>query len=539
MRKTIYPISILLLGLLLFFYIVQRAALLSLTHDESATTNLVFVPLADIMFAPTQFHTANNHILNSILMKWSVLLFGWKEWSIRLPNVLLFVFYFAAAVWYMNRLTKSFPVRIAGIIILCSVPYLLDFFSLARGYGMANAFTLPAFVLLVGYFHSAEKKYLSLSFIFAALAVYSNFTWLNVYLGLWLLLNCGTVLFFSKENGKSLLKSLLSINLYPFAIAIFLTLLIYKPISYLRTQDEFRWGASEWITSFKSFINDLLYGHSFYLTDQEQSAQIITFFLILLTGICCLLFTRHFLRYKKNAFATFHAKASLLSLLLIVIIIAATIAQRHLLHTFYIDGRKATLYIPILLSFLVASASWLKEKYRTAGKSYWILLSAVFIAQFCLSFNFKSCREWWYDASSKQALLTICSDSTTSNKTAVNWLFIHSFNVYNNHFYNRCISKIVRTDAADDQLADIDYYYIIGDEIRNIHPVYKPVKRFFWDRFLLKKDSVNYEIQLLNTMQTNRSAFSNLTEQELRIAADSILVKQRREINWSSLYFTD
>ncbi|MBY0479131.1 MAG: hypothetical protein K2Q24_15895 [Chitinophagaceae bacterium] len=86
MKKKTYYISLLALRCFLFFYVLKRAALLSLTHDESATTDLVAVPLNEIMFSPNQFQTANNHILHSILMKWSVLFFGWKEWSIRLPG---------------------------------------------------------------------------------------------------------------------------------------------------------------------------------------------------------------------------------------------------------------------------------------------------------------------------------------------------------------------------------------------------------------------------------------------------------------------
>jgi len=452
--------------------------------------------------------------------------------------VLLFILYYSGAVWYMHRLSKNLFIRIAGIFILCAVPYLLDFFSLARGYGMANSFSLPAFVLLVAFFQYAEKKYLLLSFCLAALAVYSNFTWLNVYLGLWLLLNIGTLLFFRKEKQKSLLRALLNNNLYPFLISSLLVLLIYKPISFLRKQDEFKWGTADWITSFSNFIHDLLYGHSF-LSSQDSSTIIISFFLFAGIIISTIIFVRHFFLYRKNAFKSFYAKAGLLSLLLLFIIIISTFVQRHLLNTFYIDGRKATLYIPILLCFITASASWLKEKYKTAGNIYWMLLLIVFISQFALSFNFKSCREWWYDANSKQAFQTICSDSVSKKKTAINWLFTHSFNVYNHHFYNHCIPTIVRTDAPADQLTDIDYYYIIGDEIRNIHPMYKPVKRFFWDRFLLKKDSLEYERQLINTIQLYRPSFPDISQDALRIAADSILIKQRKELNWSSLFFTE
>ena len=240
MSKRIYSISLLLLFAFLFGYLFFRAVLLSLTHDESATTDLVSVSLAEIMFAPNQFQTANNHILHSIFMKWSVLLFGWKEWAIRLPNVLLFVLYFVTAVWYVNRLIQHYLLRLVAVFILCSVPYLLDFFSLARGYGMANAFSFAALVSLIGFFHYQKNKYLLFTFVFAAFAVYSNFTWLNVYLGLSLLLNCGILLFYQKENTRSLFQTIIFRNVPPLVIGALLSLLIYKPISYLKQQDEFK-----------------------------------------------------------------------------------------------------------------------------------------------------------------------------------------------------------------------------------------------------------------------------------------------------------
>ena len=282
-----------------------------------------------------------------------------------------------------------------------------------------------------------------------------------------------------------------------------------------------------------------MYGHPLPLLNQEGSAKIIYYLLIVATMISVILLIRHLIRYQHQAFLTIYAKATLLSLLLLLIIIAATVAQRILLNTYYIDGRKATLYIPILLSFIVASISWLKEKYHTAGNIYWIVLSATFITQFWLSFNFISCREWWYDANSKQAFLAICADSSVSKKTGVNWLFIHSFNVYNNHFYKNCLPAIVRTDVPTDQLVDVDYYYIIGDEIRSIHPMYKPVKRFFWDRFLLKKDESAYEAAITTYIIANKTADSKLSEQQWRAIADSALIKQRKELNWAALFFTE
>ena len=107
------------------------------------------------------------------------------------------------------------------------------------------------------------------------------------------------------------------------------------------------------------------------------------------------------------------------------------------------------------------------------------------------------------------------------------------------NFYKNCLPAIVRTDAPPDQLTDVDYYYIIADEIRTIHPVYKAVKRFFWDRFLLKKDEAAFEAAIATYINSNKTADSKLSEQQWRAAADSVLLKQRKELNWAGLFFNE
>ncbi len=97
MPKNIYIIGLGLLCVLLFSYIIARAYLLSLTCDESSTLNVLGSPNAlDIWYKPEWFHTANNHVLNSALIRISVGLFGWHELSIRLPNVLAYALYLFA-----------------------------------------------------------------------------------------------------------------------------------------------------------------------------------------------------------------------------------------------------------------------------------------------------------------------------------------------------------------------------------------------------------------------------------------------------------
>jgi hypothetical protein len=537
MQKKIYLGSVILLGAFFTWYLFTRSALLSMTHDESGTTDMVVVPVIDIMFSSSQFQTANNHILNSILLKASVLLFGYKEWAVRLPNVLSFLLYFISALWLLQRLTKNNRLRIVGIFILCSVPYLLDFFALARGYGLANTFGMAALVLLAEYFYSSRRKFLLFSFVAAALASYSNFTWLNLYLGLWAVTNLAGFFFDKKEDGY--LKWFFWLNIFPAAVVSALALLSYKPISFLRTKDEFKWGAVTWQDSFHTFLNDVLYGQSLPLLNSSNSHLLLKLAIPALVLLVSVFLIRHVLKTGKKEINSFAVKTIFVFTSLLLIIVTGTILQKHLLNTFYIDGRKATIYIPVLLCILVSGLVWLYEKNKMAGSITTAFFFVCFLAQFTLTFNFKNCREWWYDATSREAVEYIIQQPQNSGKkVAVNWLFRPSFQFYNQHHHNNRISKIVKTQEKE-ELKEIDFYYVVGDEIRSVPPSFKIVKRYFWDRFLLQNDTVAYTRSKLQLIQQQPEQFLNLsTEQQLN-KADSVLQQQRQQLNWNDLLWKE
>jgi 4-amino-4-deoxy-L-arabinose transferase-like glycosyltransferase len=238
MRKAVYFLLALTIGLFFLFYIGIRAGKLSMTHDESSTTNVVDGSYNNIMFAENMFGTANNHVLNSLLLKKSVNLFGWHEWSIRLPNVLYFILYFVAVLLLMQHISRNIFFRFAGILLFCMPHFVIDYFSLARGYGMAVAFQTMSLYLLIRFFQERKEKHLAVSFIMLALAVYANFTWLNILLAQWAVVNIVMLL---EKKDKPLVKftsSLIRINLVPLLVAFLLVLLIYKPIGYLSGNNE-------------------------------------------------------------------------------------------------------------------------------------------------------------------------------------------------------------------------------------------------------------------------------------------------------------
>src|SRR5262249_42620444 len=84
----------------LLAYSAYRGYRLSFTHDESVSYTIV---VGD----PTWKGTANNHPLNTRLMKWGFELFGPKEWALRLPNVLSHLLYLSFGVMLLRSLRSG------------------------------------------------------------------------------------------------------------------------------------------------------------------------------------------------------------------------------------------------------------------------------------------------------------------------------------------------------------------------------------------------------------------------------------------------
>lgn len=91
----------------------------------------------------TTYLTANNHMLNTLMVKATTRLFGEQEWAIRLPAVLFGVAGIPALYW-LARLAAS-RLESLGIALLLAVSYHHIFFSQnARGYTAYLFFSMVA-----------------------------------------------------------------------------------------------------------------------------------------------------------------------------------------------------------------------------------------------------------------------------------------------------------------------------------------------------------------------------------------------------------
>jgi len=162
-------------------FVVARAIRVSLTYDEAAAYIRYIAPnvLPEFDAGPLaifNFEVATNHFLSTALTKLAVLVAGSSELALRLPALAGY----AMHLWFSTRLLRrltSPAIAVAGLLLLNLNPYLLDFFALSRGYGLSIGLMMGALY----YFFSGR---LTRTLFFASAAVLANFSMLNVYVAI-------------------------------------------------------------------------------------------------------------------------------------------------------------------------------------------------------------------------------------------------------------------------------------------------------------------------------------------------------------------
>lgn len=124
---------------------VWRAGASSVTIDEAFTANsFADVPWSRLFLS----YDANHHVLHTILVKLSFAAFGVSQFSLRLPSVAAGLICLAALFLLARRVFGATPMLFAAACGTAFHPVLVDFFSLARGYGMATMFLVLALIPL-------------------------------------------------------------------------------------------------------------------------------------------------------------------------------------------------------------------------------------------------------------------------------------------------------------------------------------------------------------------------------------------------------
>lgn len=160
-------------GLTAAAYIVARAWMVPLTYDEAVVAlRYMSAPWGHVL----EIGSGTNHFLNTLLARAAAAVFGSEPWAIRLPNVLAGIGYVVATAAITRRISSR-VLGLAAFTLLVAHPFLLDYFAVSRGYGLAIGLLSGSVWALLGWLApAASRRGLAVALSLAVAAVAASFT---------------------------------------------------------------------------------------------------------------------------------------------------------------------------------------------------------------------------------------------------------------------------------------------------------------------------------------------------------------------------
>lgn len=420
----------------------------------------------------------NNHILNTLLTKLSIIIFGAHQWSVRLPN-LLFFFLYTAAVYRILRfvLTEYSWFFIPFALLFISNPYMFDFFATCRGYGMSIALSAFSASLFITGFARMRTSHIWWGLFLALLASYANFTLLLF----WVAASCIAGVYFIIRRTKTK-QNVWIPYLIMVTVSIAYLALIYTPIKKMQSTNQFTYWTSNGF--FQDTVNPLIEMSCFEsgLTKPFTVVAYAGFFLILFS----LLYSLYQWKKAKFQLSALTQSYTIGAVLLIGTVIV-NILQTWIMGTPNLFGRTAMFFYPLYLIAIVCTYPFVRTWIRNKALRLFLVIVIAFFA----SYHFLRAtrpdvfREWFYDGNTFEVLAIIKPDKEGEMVSLeTNWLFSPSFQFHNEvdvltwlelRPYNKEINP--KTDA--------DYYYVRLEDTVLLSGKYSVVIN--WDNNYLMK----------------------------------------------------
>jgi len=480
--RKLMSIFLLLVICSLLVYIVLRAYYLSFTHDESLSFKII---TGDKGVA----RTANDHYLNTWLMFIFYRLFGGQEIFLRLPNILGFIIYSFFSYKILIK-TKNIFLMLLGASLLLLNPYLLDFFSLARGYGLSLGFGLGAlYYLFRQESFITYKQYilsLSFSFLFSLFSAYSNLFYINLNISLMIVFLIELYLLRKNKAIQLNIKRKVTVALV-FIFNLFFLFILINQIFKLKNTSELNFGGQN------NFIDNILtilihrsiyfsyYGEQFWISIRQM--VIAVFAITIVYQIC------------SNKYSSL-SKITIM----IFLMIFATIMQHYMFDATYPPARSSLIYITLfaLLIIYLLSEIYLKIFPKQYVKIAFNLLVLFLLCMpldwhFIKNINLKYTKEWKLDSNTKSVMKKIIelheNDIYKGRKITISnhWHFEPSINYYriiysmdyltpaNRNAIDKNADFIYCTQEEKEKLITGDSYFILSD--------YKDTKTILLEKF--------------------------------------------------------
>ncbi len=432
----------------LLVYVVYRAYSVGITYDESWTLRW-FVDLPFMQALNCSPCDANNHLLNTLLIKLMFVCGNDSLFVARIPNILAFLLYGYFAFRICSQYLRFRFGIIAFLILLCN-PFVLDFFSLARGYGLALGFQMMSIYYFVSFFNSFKTKHVLLTLFAGVFAVLSSFSFLNYWLVIAFLIVFYAIVFKAKVNLKQVLIAV-------FLTSLLLIALIYEPIRKMLINGNFYYGGD------RGFFSDTLVSltkYSMYTPNESPFVWgvLIAFLLLLCLSVIFSLFQRKNIVAPKNLF-----------LLVLILCALAIISQFYLFGTPFVIDRSALFFYPLFVFLLYFAFHELHNYWFFTVMAGIVALFA--LVNFTYHANTYKTATWFFDAHTSEILESINEKGKAKGKPIkidYSWPFESAILYYtakNNYEFidlvNSPLNKHAYNDAAD-------YYIFLNQRLEKV-----------------------------------------------------------------------
>lgn len=459
MHKTTKYI-LLLLSSILFVYTFAKACLLSITWDE-AYSYLEYVRKGIFVQDQLDMMSANNHLLNTWLGILFVKCFGVQEWVLRLPSLLAHILFLVFSVKLLRHFHTQWLI-LASFIMLNLHPYLLDFFSLARGYGLSMGLMMTSIYYLYAFHRGFRNKDALLSLFTGALSVLANYVTLNYVMALFAVI---VMLYSYRAMQEPSQKAAFWKNILPVVILFSVLLIGVLPMAFQLKEVGalFFGGQGFWKDTIHSIVDRSFYEVNYNYWFQ-RIAKTYIFLALAGAGIFALIQIR-----KKQITPN---KLFLVSMLLILVMCCASVILQHkLLDTLYLIDRTALFLVVLFSVILVFFLNELSAE--KPGVAFVAYASAVLmIIHMALSFNLNYVLEWKLNADTKEMLQDLEKIKTIppeKNNVSINipLPFETDINYYRDVNQLTWLNQVSRSKERNKL---DDYYYLTQQELAALSP---------------------------------------------------------------------
>ncbi len=384
-------------------------------------------------------------------MKYSEMLFGASELALRMHSVIAHVIFLLFSYLILKHVKKPW-IKLAGFLILNVNPFLLDFFSLARGYALSLSFMMVSIYYFIEHTKTEKDKHLIICLITALLSTLANFSMMVFVVSLIGLFECFMI------AKRYTLKSFILKNI-PVLMAILCLYSFYKwPITKLIEHKELYFGGyiGLWRDTALSSILFYLYGCKY--------TEIFGYFLrfLLLAGITVNFYIL-FYKIKTKIFKGLDYVFVLFSFIIIV-----NYVQHIVLKTNFFTERVALFLVLLFFISIINAWHYFSEKKLSqkilSGITMSILLIVItFTASDSLNLS-RSC-DWGYDANTKEMVFDMEKqiDKSHKIKLGITWLFEPTINFYRETKSLNWLEPVNR----DGLNGDYEFYYVNDGDLNS------------------------------------------------------------------------